>query len=427
MNYVMEYIGQNYMTLLLLAGIIVIIMANRRTKIDGMRYIWEIIGLVFMLTVFEYLEDWCITYDKPIWIRYMKSAVCYSIHPLIIILELYLIFPLRHKKMILLPYVANEILCIADLFGANFIYGFVADGNYFHPGPLHYVPVLVLFFYMLLFAYFSLGFIQKKEYSKALIVAFMTVSALLTVLLEYFNVIVEHITEMASLEILVYYFYLSAIHQTKVQENLHESQIEVEHQKVELLKAQIQPHFIYNSLMALQAKSIGNPVLYHGIENFGKYLRANFEAIGEKKLVQFKDELKCIKAYVELERINYGEKLNIEYDIEFDDFMLPALTVEPLVENAIRYGIGTYEQGGTVKIIVRDDPDYIHIEVKDDGSGGNKLTDAQKKRKGIGIENVRMRLNALNMGVLSITQDETGTSAVILLFVEGASDEDNYN
>ena len=95
--------------------------------------------------------------------------------------------------------------------------------------------------------------------------------------------------------------------------------------------------------------------------------------------------------------------------------MVPAFCVEPLVENAVRYGISTYTDGGLVKISVFDEPDYIMIEVWDDGSGGNKLTDVQKDRKSIGIENVRLRLKAMDKGELSITQDEKGTSAVIKL------------
>lgn len=201
-------------------------------------------------------------------------------------------------------------------------------------------------------------------------------------------------------------------------QNAHElekSKQELEQSKVRLLVAQIQPHFIYNSLMALQAKSIDNPVVYEGIKNFGNYLRSNFTAMADNELISFEDELKCIRAYLRLEELNFGDKMKVKYDLELNRFMLPALCIEPLVENAVRYGIGTYSKGGTVQIIVRDEEDYIEIEVKDDGSGGNKLTDAQKNRKSIGLENVRLRLKASGMGELMLSQDETGTSAIVRL------------
>lgn len=200
--------------------------------------------------------------------------------------------------------------------------------------------------------------------------------------------------------------------------DLQKSRAELEQSNLKLLLAQIQPHFIYNSIMALQSKSVDNPVLYHGIKSFGKYLRATLESLTDNPLVSFKDELNNIKAYLQIETLNYGDRLKVEYDIEFDDFMVPMLSVEPLVENAVRYGIGTYENGGLVQIIVRDESDCILIKVTDDGSGGNKITDAQQKRKSIGIENVRLRLKALDMGELTISQDKHGTSSVIKLKYE---------
>lgn len=208
---------------------------------------------------------------------------------------------------------------------------------------------------------------------------------------------------------------------------IEQNKQELQENKIRLLVAQIQPHFIFNSLMALQAKCTDNPELYNGINSFGRYLRANFEAMTDNDLIPFTDELKNIKAYVQLEMMNYGDKLRVEYDIELDQFMLPAFCVEPLVENAIRYGVGTYEKGGLVQIMVRDEPDCIQIEVKDDGSGGNRLTDAQEGRKSIGLENVRLRLKALDMGELSVSQDESGTSAVIRLKYLEENSENDYD
>ena len=205
---------------------------------------------------------------------------------------------------------------------------------------------------------------------------------------------------------------------------IEQNKQELQESKIKLLVAKIQPHFIFNSLMALQSKSMNDPELYEGIKSFGKYLRASFEAMTDNILIPFEDELKNIRAYIQLERINYGDKLRVEYDIEIDSFMLPALCVEPLVENAVRYGVGTYEKGGLVKLSVREESEYIIIEVWDDGSGGNKLTDAQKGRKSIGLENVRLRLKAMDMGELSIRQDENGTSAIIRLNYEEEPIED---
>ena len=415
MSILLEYIGESYMTIMLIAGLVVILFANRATKIDGVRYVWVITGLVFALTLFEYLESWCTDYHKPVWILYVKGAVCYIIHPLLIILELFLIAPIKHKKLLLLPYFADVLVIIADLFGTNLIYGYDTETYAFRPGELHFLPAAILCFYMIMLMKYSLDFVQQKEYSKAMIVVFLSFSALLTILLEYWNIITDHTTEIAALEMLIYYFYLAAIHHSKIQKKLHESELELEKQTNELLMAQIQPHFINNSLMAIQARCIDNPEVYESMKNFSRYLRSNFDNIGTPQLITFEQELKNIKAYLALEKMNFGGRMDVEYCIDSYDFMLPALTVEPLVENAVRHGVAARENGGVVQIIQRDEEDGITIDVRDIGHGKINLTERQEKRKGIGVANVRARLAIRNYGELELIPEENGTCARITL------------
>ena len=103
------------------------------------------------------------------------------------------------------------------------------------------------------------------------------------------------------------------------------------------------------------------------------------------------------------------------YRIECDDFMLPPLTVQPLVENAVRHGIGTYDEGGDVQISSRREPGSIVIEVIDNGSGKSNITQQQTERRGIGIENVRSRLRSIAGGELEVITNESGTTARITL------------
>ena len=114
-------------------------------------------------------------------------------------------------------------------------------------------------------------------------------------------------------------------------------------------------------------------------------------------------------------RENYGDRLQVECSIECDDFLIPALSVQPLVENAVRHGIGTYEQGGTVYIKAFKKNEKICIEIIDDGSGQSSITEQQKKRRGIGIENVRSRLRTIDIGELEIIRSEHGTTARITI------------
>ena len=135
-----------------------------------------------------------------------------------------------------------------------------------------------------------------------------------------------------------------------MQTQLAESRLLLEESKNQTLMAQIQPHFINNSLMAIRAQCIGYPEVYDSITDFSRYLRSNFEALGDTRLILFEQEMENVEAYLSLERMNFKERLNVEYDVECDDFLIPALSVQPLVENAVRHGVGTYEKGGTVWI-----------------------------------------------------------------------------
>ncbi|MBR5090958.1 MAG: histidine kinase [Ruminiclostridium sp.] len=200
-----------------------------------------------------------------------------------------------------------------------------------------------------------------------------------------------------------------------VSRELAESKLELERSKNAILLAQIQPHFITNSLMALRARCKDNPEVYESLTNFSRYLRSNFEALGETSIIPFENEMQNIEAYLSLEKDNFGDRLNIVYDISFDRFLVPALSVQPLVENAVRHGVGTYDKGGTVRIRTFQSGGNVVIEVIDDGSGISSITAKQKTRKGIGIENVRSRLAGMDCGTLDIISTENGTTARITL------------
>ena len=197
----------------------------------------------------------------------------------------------------------------------------------------------------------------------------------------------------------------------KAKTELAESRLAVEEAKSQTLMAQIQPHFINNSLMAIRARCFDHPEIYDSITDFSRYLRSNFEALGDTRLILFEQEMDNIEAYLSLEKANFGDRLRVEYDIDFDDFLVPALSVQPLVENAVRHGVGTYDKGGTVTISVHRDKGNIIVEVRDEGLGRKEITEQQSKRRGIGVENVRKRMKYMTDGRLDIFSSEQGTTA----------------
>ena len=422
MQIVVEYISMNYMTLMLLVGLIVILIANRRTKIEGIQYIYAITGLVFVLTLVEYMELWCNRYDKPVWILYVKAALSYIIHPLLILLELYFVAPIKHKILLFLPLLAEGIFIISDFLGTSLIYSYSAD-HAFHSGNFHFLTVLTPCFYILLLMFYSLRFLHYKEYSKAIIVIFMAISTIITVLLETNGIVYDHTTEIAAMEILVYYFYLAAIHHSEVQEQLYKNEMTLETAKADLAEsrltmmlAQIKPHFIYNSMNAIMELCYTEPErAADTIAHFSEYLRGKLDAFDSKELSWFDDELALIKEYLSLEYADRNKVFRVEYDLACTDFRLPALTVQPLVENAVKHGIDRYSKDSLVQLISYEDEQKIYIKVTDNGTAEQGDDALFAESRGIGLSNAAKRLEMLCGGDISVTHNGNGTIAVVTI------------
>lgn len=425
MQIVLEYISMNYITLMLLAGLIVILVANRRTKIEGVQYAWTITGLVFVLTICEYLEVWCDTYHKPVWILYLKAALSYTIHPLLILLELYLVAPIKRKLLLFLPYLADVILVITDLFGTNLIYGY-GDAHNFVGGKLHFFLALILCFYILLLMKYSLGFLHNKEYSKAMIVIFMALSTIITVYLEFDGIIVGHTTEIAALEMLVYYFYLAAIHHSEVQERLHKKELELEKSKQTLLMAQIKPHFINNAMVAVQELCYDDPEkAARLIRHFSRYLRNNIHAIDSEAAIRFEQELDAVREYLAIEYADSSKKFQVEYDLQKTDFWIPPLTVEPLVENAVKHGIDKYSDQSRIVIAAYETETHDCVEVRDNGKGFDVHAETLGK-DGIGLQNAISRLKMMCGGDMMIERTDGWTVITIKLPKRRNTDADDH-
>ena len=188
-----------------------------------------------------------------------------------------------------------------------------------------------------------------------------------------------------------------------------------------LMNVQMQPHFIFNTLSAIEALcETDTQAAMESIENLSGYLRGNIDALTTEALIPFDAELQHIRQYVALELADPARQFRFELDVDVHDFMLPALTVQPIVENAVKHGALTRRDGtGYVTLSTDEFGKYIRITVTDNGRDNSGLTDAQRERQGVGIENTRKRLAALCGGSLEYSIGETGTKAVILIQKQG--------
>ena len=190
---------------------------------------------------------------------------------------------------------------------------------------------------------------------------------------------------------------------------------ELKESRVSLMLSQIQPHFIYNALGTIERMCLKDPEkAFNLVRNFSLYLRGNFSELDSVTPIRFVEELKHIEYYVNIEKVRFPD-MNIEYDVETTDFVLPALSVQPLVENAIKHGLMRLESGGTVVIRSYETSAHFCVEVNDDGVGFDTSLPIEEK-KHVGLRNIRGRLNAMVNGELVIeSQPGKGTKALILI------------
>ena len=172
-------------------------------------------------------------------------------------------------------------------------------------------------------------------------------------------------------------------------------------QRIQIMMTQIQPHFLFNTLSTIQALCRIDPEkASETTEKFGTYLRMNIDSLGRAGLIPFQKELEHTRIYADIEMMRFPY-IHISYDIQEDDFEVPALSIQPMVENAIRHGVrGRYN--GLVKVTTRREEKEVVVTVTDNGKGfdpeNSKATDGTH----IGIRNVRGRVEMLCGGTLSI-------------------------
>ena len=190
---------------------------------------------------------------------------------------------------------------------------------------------------------------------------------------------------------------------------------ELKESRVSIMLSQIQPHFIYNTLGTIERMCLKDPEkAFDLVRNFSLYLRGNFSELDSVTPIRFAEELKHVEHYVNIEKVRFPD-MTIVYDVETTGFVLPALSVQPLVENAIKHGLMRLESGGTILIRSYETDSHFCVEVKDDGVGFDTSLPIESK-KHVGLRNIQGRLKAMVNGELVIeSQMGRGTRAVIMI------------
>lgn len=205
------------------------------------------------------------------------------------------------------------------------------------------------------------------------------------------------------------------------EKRLKDQEEELASSRIATMLSQIKPHFLLNCLITIKylCKRDSNEAV-EIIDRFSAFLRGSMDALTLKHNIPFERELDFVENYLYLEKKRFGDALQVIYDIQEKDFLIPALTVQPIVENAVRHGIRKKLEGGCVIISSFRDEDYYIVKVEDDGVGFDTDKRNDNDRNHVGIANVTTRLNIMCEGKLEITSVKNeGTSVLIKIPVEG--------
>lgn len=334
----------------------------------------------------------------------------YCIRPVVIVLFMRIISEDRRPWIVA---AANVMVNVTAFFsGLAFT---IVDGR-FYRGPLGYTTHVAGALLLIWDVYLSYKYRQKKKGAVfPMLIAFLLLAATAVdtwALIEY-NISLLTVTIVSSC--MFYYIWLHLEFA-----RAHENALMAE-QRIEIMLNQIQPHFLYNSLTAImELCNIDPKRAASALGDFTEYLRHNMASLVTDKLIPFESEMDHVRHYINIQKMRFEDALTVVYDMEATNFRIPTLTVQPLMENAVTYGVRRNRHGrGTVILRTREFPDRYEVSVIDDGPGFEQEPLIGATRPHIGLSNVRERVRSVCGGDLRIDSEAGKGTAVTIILPKG--------
>ncbi len=382
------------MMLVLLIGFSLIVgldsyMDRRRKTVYAL-----VIVLVFTHIMQNFIEHWMMNYYPTPW-RTLVAVYGYTVRPIILTLYAHLIAP---KKKHVIAWIANVVNAGMHVTAFWTRLVFQINDNRWMGGPLRHwclITSACLFTYLIFLIFYQFRRASMKEivfhlFWTGLIVAGFVSDMFLDNRLDLW---INFLSLSMICAIIFSYLWLH-------QKYVHEYQTNfIAEQRNRIILSQIQPHFIYNTLSSIRNIE-GNPEeTKHAITEFANFIRGNLAALDGRELIPFKKELEYVKDYVCLQQRRFPGRINVIYDINDDIFSLPPLTIQILVENAIKHGIVVRYEEGLITIRTHREKRYHVIEIIDNGVGfDTKILETTDR---VGVRAVKNRLEYYLDGTVS--------------------------
>jgi len=450
-----ELYYQYQTAIVIMIGLTVVFISNKTISRKKKEFLFKMIFFDAVLMLCETFTHVILTPEvKLIPLRIITDIGGYLIRPMLILYFYLLVREERTRSfnyLLIIPLIIDFVV-ISSAFFTDIAFGYetTEKGTIFVRGPLCFVPFAVSACYLLILIIDSIKYFIKGKEKTSFAVVYSAFIVILGTVIETIDGQKRLIVNFAMLSTLIYFLLLYFKTIMEQEEEI------VKNMRIEMMYSQIGPHFIFNTLSAIYGLVEKDPKkAKEAIEKFSGYLRGNIDSIGQTAPIKFVDELKHVDSYVWIEKMRFGDDLTVEYDIKTMDFSLPSLSLQPLVENAIKHGIHKKSGPGKVVINTREEDNAYIVEVVDDGVGFDtgKLKESEgfnivnitdrglgySKRKArimaekndtdtdekahVGIDNTKRRLSNMGLGRLDIVSEiGKGTKAVMTIYKEGFKD-----
>ena len=383
-----------------------------------------ILVLCLSLIIQNYWENKLFVSRSGWVLKNILSSCGYSVRPVILILFLQIVFPEKKKLLHWLVAGVNALLYFSSPF-TKLCYEIRGADFALLRGPLWAACFLVSG--ILLLELLISTFIRYREMKglEKLIPISSAVIIVISVMLDMgVGMKQQPITFLTCAIITRSVFYYIYLHLQFVRE--HERDF-IAAKRIQIMMTQIQPHFLFNTLNTIRALYAKDTVLAdRTLESFSTYLRQNLESLSQSDLIPISKELEHTRLYAEIEMLRYPN-IHVEYRIADENFKIPALTIQPLVENAIRHGVRGRKEGLVTVSTTREGNNH-QITIEDNGVGLDfKKKEFSEKKSGektqIGIKNVKERIELLCGGTL-LLQSETGAGTRVTIRIPDSVDKD---
>ena len=322
----------------------------------------------------------------------------------------------RYKTWDTIVRVGAIAMCVLTVLGAFY---YIDDANIYHRSDWYWISMVFTVVVGLTNAVIISMNARKLHRTATACMLFYAIAPLVASIIQV-AIYGPNFLVMASVISLIILFFEMQGHSANLlveqKTALAQARAEATESRIAVMVSQIQPHFLFNTLDTIYGLCDEDAQLAKkAIASFSRYLRTNLNSLKRTTPVPIETEMEHVRTYLELERMSDEDRVEYEIDLAARGFAVPTLSIQTLVENAVKHGIGEREQGGHVTVSTRELEDEYTVSIVDDGVGFAP-DEIDYDADHVGIENTRSRLAAMCGGSLDV-QSEPGCGTTVTIHI----------